>query len=187
MELAAGMEVPCAILVIMNAPVDLVTVYRSADADADRDAAKVRQYLVDNGLNAVIFNDETVGVVQGSCEVRVSESEASQAEALLADFDPDAPQLADPSPELDTVPIVSMMGATGEIEAIGVKSVLDAAGIPNVLVGDSTLPNLEFHVRVARADVEQARAVLAEAQAAGPAAAAEAQQQDAEATAGPQA
>jgi hypothetical protein len=82
------------------------------------------------------------------------------------------------------VPIASMMGATGEIEAMGIKSVLDAAGIPNVLIGDSTLPNLEFHVRVARADVEQAKAVLAEAQAAGPAAA---EQGSSESSAGPQA
>jgi hypothetical protein len=65
---------------------------------------------------------------------------------------------------------------------MGVKSVLDAAGIPNVLIGDSTLPNLEFHIRVPQSEVERARLVLSEAQAAGPAAAAEAQQQDAEAT-----
>ena len=163
----------------MNGPANFVTVYRSADSDADRDAAKVRQHLADNGLNPVIFNDETPGVVQGSCEVRVAENEVPHAESLLASYDPDAPQLADPSRELDTVPIASMMGATGEIEAMGVKSVLDAAEIPSVLVGDSTLPNLEFHIRVAQTDVERARAVLAEAQAAGPAAAAQAQAEDA--------
>ena len=183
MALAAGLAIPCGILVGMNGPANFVTVYRSADSDADRDAAKVRQHLADNGLNPVIFTDDTPGVVQGSREVRVTENEVQQAESLLASFDPDAPQFADPSAELDTVPIASMMGATGEIEAMGVKSVLDAAGIANVLVGDSTLPNLEFHIRVARADVEQARAVLAEAQAAGPAAAAEAQAQDAQANA----
>ncbi|HYP09514.1 MAG TPA: hypothetical protein VER03_25035 [Bryobacteraceae bacterium] len=166
----------------MNGEAQLVTVYRSADQDANRDAAKVHEYLAAHEVNAVIFNDSMPGVVQGSCEVRVAEHDVPQSEALLANYDPDAPQLADPSRELDAVPIASMMGATGEIEAIGVKSVLDAAGIPNVLVGDSTLPNLEFHIRVARADVERAQAVLAEAQAAGPAAAAEAQQQDAEAT-----
>jgi hypothetical protein len=171
----------------MNGPVDFVTIYRSADADAENDATKVRNYLAENGLHPVVFDDETPGVVQGSCEVRVPGAEAPQAESLLANFDADSTEPADPSAELDTVPIVSMMGATGEIEAMGVKSVLDAAGIPSVLIGDSTLPNLEFHVRVARTDVEQARAVLAEAEAGGPAAAAEAQQQDAEANAGPQA
>lgn len=168
----------------MNGPANFVTVYRSADSDADSDASKVHQYLTENGLNAAIFSDVTPGVVQGSYEVRVPEAEVSQAESLLANFDADAPLLADPSRELDTVPIASMMGATGEIEAMGIKSVLDAAGIPNVLIGDSTLPNLEFHVRVARTDVEQARAVLADAQAAGPAAA---EQGSAESSAGPQA
>jgi hypothetical protein len=166
----------------MTGPGNFVTVYRSADHDAKRDAAKVREHLAEHGLNPVVFDDETPGVVQGSCEVRVAEAEVPHAESLLAAYDPDAPQLADPSSDLDTVPIVSMMGATGEIEAMGVKSVLDAAGIPNVLIGDSTLPNLEFHIRVPQSEVERARLVLSEAQAAGPAAAAEAQQQDAEAT-----
>jgi hypothetical protein len=184
MAVAAGLAISCGILIGMNGPVNFVTVYRSADSDADTDATKVHQHLADNGLNPVIFNDDTPGVVQGSSEVRVPENEVPHAESLLASFDPDAPQLADPSAELDTVPIASMMGATGEIEAMGIKSVLDAAGIANVLVGDSTLPNLEFHIRVARNDVEQARSVLAEAQAAGPAAAVEAQQQEADATAG---
>ena len=131
-------------------------------------------------IDPVIFTDDSPGVVQGYAKCASPRTRSQQAESLLASFDPDAPQLADPSAELDTVPIASMMGATGEIEAMGVKSVLDAAGIAKILVGDSTLPNLEFHIRVARADVEQARAVLAEAQAAGPAAAAEAQAQDAQ-------
>lgn len=165
----------------MNGPEDFVTVYRSADADADSDASKVRQYLADNGITSVIAGDDVPGVVQGSYEIRVSDADMPRAESLLAEFDPDAPQVVDPSRELDTVPIVSMMGATAEIEALGVKSVLDAAGIANVLVGDSTLPNLEFHIRVAQADVDQAKAVLAEAQASGPAAA----DAEAETTAGP--
>jgi hypothetical protein len=69
-----------------------------------------------------------LGVVQGSYEVRVPSNEVAEAEQLLASFNADRTPPADPSRELDTVPIVSMMGATGEIEAMGVKSVLDAAG-----------------------------------------------------------
>jgi hypothetical protein len=46
-----------------------------------------------------------------------------------------------------------------------------------VLVGSSTLPNLSFSVQVSKDDVERAQAALAEARAAGPAAAAEAAQE----------
>ena len=161
----------------MNGEADLVTVYRSADADADSDAASVQAYLAANGVNAVVVDGKTAGVVPGSLEVRVASADAPQAEALVSQFDPDAPLRADPSRDLDMVPIASMMGATGEMEAIGIKSVLDAAGITSIVIGDSTLPNLEFHIRVAKTDVEKARAVLAEAEAAGPAAAAEAERE----------
>jgi hypothetical protein len=157
----------------MNGEQDLVTVYRSADSDADQDAEAMLNYLAAQGLHPTIVDDNALGVVPGSYEVRVPAAEAALAETLVNNFDPDRPQPADPSAELDMVPIASMMGATGEMEAMGIKSVLDAAGIPNVLIGGSTLPNLEFHVRVAQSDVAQAKAVLAEAEAAGPAAAVE--------------
>jgi hypothetical protein len=42
-------------------------------------------------------------------------------------------------------------------------------------VGTSTLPVLEVEVQVPREDLEEARRIIAEAQAAGPAAAAEAE------------
>ncbi len=159
----------------MNDEAQLVTIYRSGDADADRDAARVRAYLTASGLKAVIFNDERPGVVQGSCEVRVPTDEVVRAEELLAAYDPDSPDLADPSPELDMVALTERMGATAEMEVIAMKSVLDDAGIGSVIIGDSALPNFSFQLRVAQADVEQARSVLAEAEAAGPAAAAEAE------------
>ena len=154
---------------------ELVTVYRSGDADADRDGAKVRAYLAANGVDAVIFNDEQLGVVQGSCEVRVPPALVARAEELLTQYDPDAPLQADPSPDLDTIVLTERMGATGEMEVIAIKSVLDDAGIPSVIIGDSALPNLSFQVRVARNHAQQAHSVIAEAEAAGPAAAAEAE------------
>ena len=81
---------------------------------------------------------------------------------------------ADPSPELDTETVFSAPGGpTAELETIGVKSVLDAAGIGSFIVGDSVLPNLAFEVRVSREDAPKARQVIAEAQEAGPAAAEE--------------
>lgn len=83
----------------------------------------------------------------------------------------------DPSPELDIVTIMELQGATGEVEAMGIKSILDASDIPNVMVGTSTLPNLSFFIQVPASEVERARATIAEAQAAGPAAAVEAERE----------
>jgi hypothetical protein len=161
----------------MSDHVDLVTVYRSGDSDSDDDAEAVCRYLAANGLTPVVFNDDQAGVIKGSAEVRVPGVQVERAEALLPNFDPDAPLNADPSHELDMTTIFSGMGATAEMEAVGIKSVLEANDIMCVLVGDSALPNLEFQVQVPRADVQRAREVLLEAQAAGPAAAAEAQRE----------
>jgi hypothetical protein len=86
----------------------------------------------------------------------------------------------DPSHDLDMVTIAELQGATGEMEAMGIQSILDANGISAVLVGSSTLPNLNFAVQVAHEDLGRAHAVLAEARAAGPAAAAEASQESEE-------
>jgi len=92
---------------------------------------------------------------------------------LVAQVDQDDPGRVDPSHELDMVTIAEVQGLTGEMEAMGIQSILDANGISAVLVGSSTLPNLSFAVQVPQADLERAQAALAEAQAAGPAAAAE--------------
>jgi len=81
----------------------------------------------------------------------------------------------DPSHELDMVSIFTSSNFDAEMEAMGVHSVLQANGIPSILVGASTLPDLEFQVQVPKADLEEARRVLAEAEANGPAAAAEAE------------
>jgi len=83
----------------------------------------------------------------------------------------------DPSPELDVVTIMELQGTTGEVEALAIKSILDASDIPSVMVGTSTLPNLSFLIQVPAEDVDRARAVIAEAQAAGPAAAVEAERE----------
>lgn len=61
----------------------------------------------------------------------------------------------------------------GEVEATGLKAILEANGIDCVVVGDSVLPNFGFEVRVANDRAEEARRVIAEALANGPAAAEE--------------
>ena len=95
-------------------------------------------------LKLLIFNDERPGVVQGSCEVRVPTDEVVRAEELLAAYDPDSPDLADPSPELDMVTLTERMGATAEMEVIAMKSILDDAGIGSVIIGRFGAPKLQF-------------------------------------------
>jgi Putative prokaryotic signal transducing protein len=81
----------------------------------------------------------------------------------------------DSSHDLDMVTFFSSSNHDAEMEAMSIHSILEANGIPSVLVGTSTIPSLEFQVQVSREDLEQARRVVAEAQAAGPDAAAEAE------------
>ena len=77
--------------------------------------------------------------------------------------------------ELDMVPLFSSSNIDAEMEANSIHSILEANGIPSVLVGASVIPSLEFQVQVPRVRFEEAQGVIAEAQAAGPEAAAEAE------------
>jgi hypothetical protein len=159
---------------VMAMDTNLVTVYRSTDMDGEQDATAVRNLLIKNGLNAELFDDKSPGMAPDSYEVRVPNSEAQEAEALVARVDVEDESKVDPTHDLDMVTIAELQGATGEMEALGIQSILDANGISAIIQGASTLPNLPFMVTVAREDLERAQAALAEAKAAGPAAAAEA-------------
>lgn len=154
---------------------DLVTVYRSADQDAADDATTARDLLRDAGIEAEVFGDDAPGVVEGSWEVRVPATDAASAEQLLAAANEQVEDHVDPSHSLDLVTIFrSEATSTAEIEAMSIRSVLDALDIPSVLVGTAALPSLAFEVRVPRTFEGQARTAIAEAQATGPAAADEA-------------
>src|SRR4051794_24637739 len=115
---------------------DLVTVYRSADSNAEEDASAVQDVLARNELHPVLLDDSVPGVVSGSWEVRVPSQEVNTAEQLIATLDQDDPGKPDPSADLDSVTIAELQGTTGEIEAMGIKSILDASGIPSVLIGN---------------------------------------------------
>jgi hypothetical protein len=67
-------------------------------------------------------------------------------------------------------------GSTAEMQAIAIQSILQAEGIQSVIIGSSTMPNLGYEVRVSAEDLDRARQTLLDAKAAGPAAAAEAEQ-----------
>jgi hypothetical protein len=66
-------------------------------------------------------------------------------------------------------------GGTEEMEVLTVRQLLESNGINTVLVGDSPMPNLSEEIRVAEEDAERAQQLIADALAAGPAGAAEAE------------
>jgi hypothetical protein len=148
---------------------ELVTVFRSADESAEGEATAVRDLLTQAGISAVLLDDDAPGVVEGSFEVRVPAEEASRAEALIAESQ--AP--LDMSHDFDLVTIYAT--SVDDSEAAAIRGVLDANGIPSVF-SSTPYPNLPFEVKVAKGDVERARQALAEAEAAGPAAAEEAEE-----------
>ncbi|HZT28624.1 MAG TPA: hypothetical protein VFA33_01985 [Bryobacteraceae bacterium] len=85
-------------------------------------------------------------------------------------------EAVDPSHELDLVPIFSSSNVDAEMEAMAIHGILEANGIPAVVVGASTIPVLQFQVQVPRSRTAEAERAIAEAREAGPAAAAEAEE-----------
>jgi hypothetical protein len=160
----------------MSAPTDLVTVYRSMDATAKEDCDVVAEMLSEEGLTPKIFDDSAPGVPEGVFEVQVPAAQSKKAEKLISENPlPDEVEEVDDSAELDLETIYHGDGTLAEVESMGVKNVLEASGIAAVVVGNSVLPTMSFEVRVARDQVDRARAVIQEAQAAGPKAADEAE------------
>lgn len=144
--------------------------YRSMEVDAKDDCQEIVEILSAEGIQAELWDDSFRGVPEGVFEVRVPAASAARAEQLIAENPlPDEVEEVDRSANLDleTVFQSSVGSNTGEIEAMGVKNVLEANGIAAVMVGDSVLPNLPFEVRVAREHAANARRMLAEAEAAG--------------------
>jgi hypothetical protein len=82
----------------------------------------------------------------------------------------------DPSHDLDMVTLFSSQNHDAEMEATAIHGLLEANGIPSMVVGTQAIPTFEFQVQVPRARLEEAERVLAEAQESGPAAAVEAEQ-----------
>jgi Putative prokaryotic signal transducing protein len=80
------------------------------------------------------------------------------------------------SHDLDMVSIFQSLTVEAELDADNIHGVLESSGIESV-VERGPYPNLGVKVLVARADVERARTLIADALAAGPEAAAEAEAQ----------
>jgi hypothetical protein len=151
----------------------MVTVYRSMDADAAEDADCVLELLTDAGIQAVLLDDSEPGVPEGVFEIRVPAPDAARAEEVIAENPlPDEAEEVDPSSELDLETVAS---AASEMEAMSIKNLLESNEIATILVGDSVLPNFPFEVRVAHDQADRARALIADAETTGPAAAEEAE------------
>jgi hypothetical protein len=71
------------------------------------------------------------------------------------------------------VPFFSSSNHDAEMEATSIHGVLEANGIPSILIGPATLPSLEFQVQVPEDRLADAVKAVAEARAAGPEAALE--------------
>jgi hypothetical protein len=150
----------------------LVTAFRSADEDAQDDATEVAELLKSEGIEAVLLNDDAVGVPEGAWEVRVPAADAARAEALIAGLPED--EEVDPSEDLDLVTVFESGdgAADSESEAYAIKNLLESAGLYTLLVGaDVPIPSLNHQVQVAKEHEAEARRLIAEARAEGRAAA----------------
>jgi hypothetical protein len=157
----------------MGSEIEYITVFRSAETDAESEAAQAFERLTAAGLDARLFGDDAPGVVEGTFEVRVPEAQVGEAERILAA--PAPATAADPGHALDLETIFSSQNAGAEMEALAIRAVLDANGIPSTLLGSTQIPSLPFSVQVPRVLVDAAKAALAEAQEAGPEAAEQAE------------
>jgi hypothetical protein len=153
----------------------LITVFRSADARAEEDARAIALLLNNSGIPATLLDDSERGVPEGAWEVCVPQADGPRADALIATHSPDAAH--DDSHGLDMIAVFRSAGTDTESEALTVKGLLRASGVPAEIVGDTRYPNLPQQVQVPRAQFTEARRLIADALAAGPAGAEEAEAQ----------
>jgi hypothetical protein len=156
---------------------ELLTVFRSGDASAEEDAIAVRDLLGEAGLSPAIFGDDSPEVPEGVYEVRVPAAQAQRAEEILKDSQSAPPDAGEPSEAYDLVPVFSSDLPQAEMEAMAVRAILDSYDILSVTVGSSPYPSLPVEVRVPKIMLEAARTALAEARAAGPEAAEQAERE----------
>jgi hypothetical protein len=150
------------------------------DASAQADCEAIRDLLVAFGLSPVLRDDNAPGVPVGVYAVQVPAAESARADEVVAGnarSEERAQTKATQEPEVEYETIYSSEGAqfAASVEVEAIKSLLEANGITPDVVGDSVLPNFPVEVRVPRQQAEQAKALIEQAQAGGPAAAAEAE------------
>lgn len=159
----------------MAAESELVTVFRSADADAEEQAGVVQEMLAKANIQAEIADDSAPEVPEGVFEVRVPTAQQAAAEQVIEaqkDFTPDTMDL---SHDLDMATVFASDAPDAEMVTTQIRSILDSHNIPSVMVSGSVFPNLPFEVRVPKSLLAESRQAIAEAEEAGPAAAEEAE------------
>ena len=123
----------------------------------------------------------------GTYEVRVPAAQAAQAEQTLGPVPPEATDVellpADASHDLDLVAVFSSQALDAELEVQAIRGILEANGIPAVIVGSVQIPVVPVEVRIPRSRLEDARQALAQATESGPSAAEE-EERETEASAG---
>ncbi len=144
------------------------------DSSAEDEANEVYGVLEEAGLAPILLDDSEPEVPQGAFVVKVPEDQSNRADELLTKFEDERREEGDPSHSMDLETLFSAVGATAEVEALGIRNVLDANGVPNVFIRPPQYPNLRFVVKVPKKYRREAEQILAEAEAAGPEAAEEA-------------
>jgi hypothetical protein len=147
---------------------DFITVFRSGDPTARKDAEEACDRLTKAGIRSVLLGDDSPGVVEGSWEVRVPTEDRERAEALV---DAPAPEEEDEeevreeglSHDLDFVTVATFDGAGGEMQATLLKAALEGYDIPSTVVGLSQIPSLAVEVRVPKTRLKEAMTVVAAA------------------------
>ena len=76
------------------------------------------------------------------------------------------PTKNDPTPDESMVPVFSSSNHDAESEAMIVKGILEASGVPAMVVGPQILPNLEFQVQVPEHMLGAAQRLLDDARSA---------------------
>ena len=83
--------------------------------------------------------------------------------------------VGDTSHDLDMVTLYSSSMVDAEMEADMIRGILDSNEVPSIMMRATGVPVFGFEVKVPRSRLAEARRLIAEAQAAGPEAAAEAE------------
>lgn len=154
---------------------DWVTVFRSAEHSAEEEASAACELLQNQGIQAVLADADTPGVPFGTWEVRVPATEGARAETIIAAKAEEVEAPGDASHDMDLVTLFTSDAHNAEMEAMAIQGILEAGGIPSVLVGFQAMPSLPFEVRVPSARADEARRLIAESQAGGPEAAEQAE------------
>jgi hypothetical protein len=90
-------------------------------------------------------------------------------------IEPEPNEELDTSEDLDLVTVFYSAEHDAQIKAELVRGLLEAGGIPTVMMGNASLPNLPSELRVPKLRLEEALRLIAESEAAGPRAAEEAE------------